>query len=304
MSLKNSNMFNELELKSYSDDSYRFNELNQIPSSNNNIFNQNDNIILNDVNESIFGEGKSINNSIYNYSYSKIFNFSYINEIDRSTNIGNKETSNKEEINLKNKALFRVNKLGRKKKNDNAKSRHNKYSDDNLRRKVKCIVLKNIMKFINEKINEIYKGNIGYNIYRKQLFIINGNQNSNISIEFNQNFLNKKLGDIFSVNISTRYTDHGLNHNKKLIEDLKKEEDENKRLYFNKFFNLTFLQCLNHYIGLESIAELNGLTCFNEDKNTMDEDEEYIKILCHYIKTYEERIMNKKKRPKRNIQKS
>ena len=58
------------------------------------------------------------------------------------------------------------------------------------------------------------------------------------------------------------------------------------------------MECLNHYIGKESIEELNGLTCFNEEKNTIDEDEEYIKILDKYLKTYEEKIMKKRERKK------
>ena len=150
----------------------------------------------------------------------------------------------------------------------------------------------------------MYNGNIGHNIYLKQLLKINGNQNSNATIRYNQNFLNKNLGDIFSANISTKYSNYNVNHNKNLIKNLLEEEDENKRLYFIKFFNLTFLQCLRHYIGEESIDILNELTCFNEEKNTIDEDEEYIEILEQYIKIYEERIMKKKERPKRRVKKS
>lgn len=145
----------------------------------------------------------------------------------------------------------------------------------------------------------MYNGNIGHSIYYKQLLTINGNQNSNAKIRFNQDFLYKTIGDIFSANISTKYTNFTPKHNKNIIETLRKEKDINKRLYFNKLFNLTFLQCLKHYRSEESIDILNGLTCFNEEKNTIDEDEEYIEILEQYIKTYEKRIMKKKERLKR-----
>ena len=147
----------------------------------------------------------------------------------------------------------------------------------------------------------MYNGNIGYNFFKKELLTINGEQNSNATIEFNQKFLYRTLGDIFSEKISTKYSNYNPNHNKNLIKNLKKEEDQNKRLYFINFFNLTFLQCLNHYIGIESIVELNGLTCFNEDKNTLNEDEKYIEIFSQYIKTYEENIMKKKERKKRKL---
>ena len=294
---------NPIESQSYFDDSYQNSAFNQIPSSNNISLNLNGNIISNSINQSILGDENSIGNSTFNPSYLNIFNILNINEIERPTNLETKEENNKEST-LKSKSLFTIMKPGRKKKRDNSKSEHNKFSDDILRRKVKCIILKNIMKFINAKIYYMYNGNIGHNIYLKQLLKINGNQNSNATIKFNQNFLNKNLGDIFSSNISTKYSNYNANHNKNLIKNLLKEEDENKRLYFIKFFNLTFLQCLRHYIGEESIDILNGLTCFNKEKNTIDEDEEYIEILAQYIKTYEERIMKKKERPKRGVKKS
>ena len=305
MSIKKSTSNNTFEPQSYSDDSYQNNELSQIPCYNNIRFNQNRNIISDNINQSVLEDGNSIGNSTFNPSYLNLFNIQNISEIERPTNIGTKEENIKEEPILKNKnCKFTIMKPGRKKKRDNTKSEHDKFSDDILRRKVKCIILKNIMKYINEKINKMYNGNIGHNIFKKQLLTINGNQNSNATIKFNQNFLYKKLGDIFSEDISTKYLNFDPNHNKYLIKDLMEEKDEKKRKYFNKLFNLTFLQCLRHYIGEESIDELNGLTCFKEEKNTIDEDEEYIEILEQYIKTYEKRIMKKKERSKRGIQKS
>ena len=283
---------NAFEHQYYSDDSYQNNELNQIPSSNNVSIMLNNGILSNSINEYILDDGNSINNAQFNQSYLNMLNNLNINEIERPTN----------ESTLNNKSLkFITKKLGRKRESDNSKSVHNKFSDDILRRKVKCILLKDVMIFINEKIYEMYDGNIGHNIYCKELLTINGDQNSNATIKFNQNFLNKSLGDIFSENISSKYTNYSANHNKKLIKDLKNEEDEKKRLYFSKLFNLTFLQCLNYYIGKESIDELNGLIRFNEKKNTIDEDKEYIEALSHQFNTYEERIMKKKERPKRKI---
>ena len=44
------------------------------------------------------------------------------------------------------------------KKNKNIVSEHDKYSDDNLRRKCINIIKKIILDFINEKINTIYEG--------------------------------------------------------------------------------------------------------------------------------------------------
>ena len=304
MSPKKKNSNNSFGSESYSENSSQNNELNQITFPNYISINENDNIISNNINESILGVENLINYSIYNSSYLNSFNSQTIKEIESPTHIGTKEKNNKEETTVNNKTLFIVNKYGRKKKTDNIKGEHNKYSDDILRRKVKCIILKSIMNFINEKIKEIYNGNIGHNIYKKELLTIKGDQNSNATIEYNQKFLYKTLGDIFSEKISSKYTNYSPNHNKILIKNLKNEEDDNKRLYFNNFFNLTFLQCLNHYIGIESIVELNGLAIFNENKNTLDEDERYIEFFSQYIRTYEGNIMKKKQRKKRKMQKS
>lgn len=306
MSFLKKNLKYSLESQSYLNESFPKEEMQQTRNEkNNNCKAETQNNILTNINDSVFEDVNSINNSINNIFPINAINFVKIREIGNHIKNGNNgQNKLKDERILQNKSFkFTIMKLGRKKKNENIKSEHNKFSDDILRRKVKHLVLKNLMKFINEKIYFMYKGDIGHNIYIKQLLTINGNQNSNATIKFNQNFLKKKLGDIFSENISSKYSNYDLDHNEKLIKYLKKEDDEKKRLYFIKFFNLTFLQGLKHYIGEEYIEELNGLRCFNEDKNGINEDEEYIEMLDKYIKNFEKNIMKKKERPKRETQK-
>ena len=75
---------------------------------------------------------------------------------------------------------------------------HNKFSDDNLRRKVKHLVLKNVFDFINEKIRSMYRV-INKGIFTKQLLTINQKQISDATILFNKKFLEKSIKDIFSV---------------------------------------------------------------------------------------------------------
>ena len=84
--------------------------------------------------------------------------------------------------------LFKKTKLGRKRKNDNTLGDHNKYSNDNLRRKCKTLVLNSSLEFLNEKIKIIYKGNIGTGIYKKQLLSLNQTYKSDITIENNKIF--------------------------------------------------------------------------------------------------------------------
>ena len=204
-------------------------------------------------------------------------------------------TANNNEVN-EDFTLILKKKRGRVKKGK-SEIIHNKYSDDNLRRKCKHLVLQKVMKFINNKISEIYI-NIGYGMTIKKLLIINQEQISNATIPFNKMFLNKKLSEIFSVNISTRYTNYKPQHNKLLISKLLNDEDETKRNYFNELFSLTFVECLRHFNGSRNIPILNGLTLFNELNIENEIDEEYQNTLSCYINNYE-KIMERQ-RDKKN----
>ena len=132
---------------------------------------------------------------------------------------------------------------------------------------------------------------------------INQNQKSNASIQFNQEFLNKTFAEIFSDNISGRYTNYPQDHNKKLIESLLNEKDEDKKAYFQKIFGLTFTDCLKHFRGEAYFYELEGLKCFNDIKKEFlekyDDGEYYYKNLEYYINNYENIIYNKRSKKSR-----
>ena len=98
------------------------------------------------------------------------------------------------------------------------------------------------------------------------MLILNKNIKSDASIEFNQNFINKILSEIFSDNISTKFTNFLTNHNKSVIEELLNEEDPIKRMYFKKLFDITILKCLKHFRGEESYSEIEGMKRLNEIK--------------------------------------
>jgi hypothetical protein len=180
-------------------------------------------------------------------------------------------------------------------KTENNDSKHNKFSDDKMRRKTKHIIFQEVMNFINEKIYKIY-GSIGQGIFIKKLLIINQKQLINSNILFNKHFMNKTLGEIFSENISNRYTNYPPEHNKYVIEKLINDEDEIKRNYFKKLFNLKFIDCIRHFRESCLINELVGLTLFKDLKLKSEMDEDYRKALKYYIYNYENIILNKKER--------
>ena len=84
--------------------------------------------------------------------------------------------------------------------------KHNKYADDNLRRKCKNIVLNKILEYINDKIYQIYEGKIGNGILKKEILPLNHSHKNNISIEYNRNLIYQTLKQIFSGDISTKYS--------------------------------------------------------------------------------------------------
>ena len=199
-------------------------------------------------------------------------------------------------------------KLGKKKKRDDHNNNyvHNKFSDDNLRKKCKHIVLRSAIELLNKKIRIMYNGDIGFGIFKKELQTINQSQKSDATINFNKKFLNKTLGEIYSDDISKRYTSFTRDHNRNIIQNLLNEKDEVKRKYFQKLFGITFFDCLKHFRGDENIEELEGLKCFNEieheflDKNNNEKD--YIKHLGYHLKNYE-KIIDKKKPRKQDEEK-
>lgn len=192
--------------------------------------------------------------------------------------------------------------LGRKKKLSNERDiSHNKYSDDNVKRKIKHLNIKNVYEFINNKIKTIYNGNIGNGIFKKELKTLNQSQKLEGSSAFNKIFLTKTLAEIFSEKISSRFTNFPRNHNKLLIEQLMNETDENKKEYFNKLFNITFIQCLNHFCGKAYFNELEGLKSFHDLKNDIiakypDDGDEYFRHLEYYLNNFETIVNNKRER--------
>ena len=185
--------------------------------------------------------------------------------------------------------------VGRKRKRPSVNGKtHDKFADDNLRRKIKHLVLESLFIFINKKIKEICKNNNNKGNFEIQLLKINKKQKSEAKIEHDKEFLKKSLGDIFSVNITEKYKNYPLNQNKQIINFLKNTEKFGNPEYFRNLFNLSFLKCLKHYRGDEKIMELEGLEGIEIVKDKFKEDKDYLKNLEYYINNYETIINNKK----------
>ena len=310
------------------DKSFDFN-LNSINISNNisneNLLNINNSFSLNfDENfdrfntENFFEEKTNLNNieNIYNFNQYmnneipikdslKIENNSKF-KTQETTVIDGKNKAQKEakknllESKSSNNEKLLNKKRRNKRKNHSDDKKHSKYSSDNTIRKVKHITLENFRNFANENIKVKYNNNIGFGMHRKKLLTINQRQKVNATIEFNKQFMDKKLYEIFSDKISSRYTNFDRDFNKKLINSLMNEKDLEKREYFQKLFNLSFFDCLSHFRGSREIKELAGLKLFSEYISEQNEDEDYKNQLEYYINNLEE-ILKKKDQESQRI---
>ena len=177
----------------------------------------------------------------------------YINN-SKSTNDQGDINQDKNENNKNYKKRGRKTKI-KHDKNENEESEqkiHSKFSNDNLTKKCKNIVLKSALESINKKIEEKYKNNIGFGIFNKKLQILNQENKVKSTAKDDKLFLHKTLKEIFSDNISSRLYNYSENHNKVIIESLINDEDEEKRIYFNNLFNITFLEYLNYFMSSET----------------------------------------------------
>ena len=205
---------------------------------------------------------------------------------DRNNNVDNKKEElivdlNEDEPNEKRPK-------GRKKKGeDSSNSNHNKYSDDNSRRKIKRILISELQDFINDRIAYKYGNDIG-----ERLMKLRQNQISNASIGFNILFLNKTLKDIFSEDVTGRITNYSSDRNKEIIQELINNKDLVKKDYFEGLFNLTFFDCLKYFRDDDiEPSKLQYLDKFYKKK-----DKNYINHISKYLNNYEKILFNKKPR--------
>ena len=191
--------------------------------------------------------------------------------------------------------------LGRKKNNPEKikkMGKHNKFDDDNLIQEIKQTLMGKVFDCINTTLENIYKNT------NKKLLKINQKQIKNSTVKNNIQFLSISLKDYFSDNISTKYKNYHLDYNKKLIESLLNEENEEIKNFFEKLFNLTPLDCLKHFRYEENIKELEGLERLHDSYKKFKEkndSEMYIKKYEFYVQNFENIIhMKKGRKPKKS----
>jgi len=213
------------------------------------------------------------------------------NDNNQNSDLISKDASNSVKDKKSNK------KIGHKVKREE----NEKYSNDNLLRRAKTILFDSILKYDNYIISKVFDDQIGNGINIKKLLKINHSQIKNINANYNRDLIKNSQGKIFSENISKRHTYYPLDHNKKLINKLLNEADDEKRKIFVNLFSKTLKECIQHLTG-QKIEELKGLENFYENEIIeLEEDDKFKKEIKKFIDNYEA-IINKKK-PRKTRQK-
>ena len=174
-------------------------------------------------------------------------------------------------------------------------------NNSNLKR-VRKMILNSIKRFINKKIKKVFNNNIGRGIVSKQFVNISQVDLTHSSVEFDKNYLYGKLKDIFSDNISGKYTNFLKNKNQELVTEL--INLENYGDYFDSLFELKFLDCIEHINGIKNISLLDGFESVDEIIINEKDDLDLVDINNYKetIKHYKEYIENKNsRRSRKNI---
>ena len=149
-----------------------------------------------------------------------------------------KNTKNKNKKD-KNQKIKKTNQ-GRKTKEESklSNSIRNKYAKDNIFRKIKTNFINDfILNLINAKIKSVY----GYQKYLVRKF--NSEIVTDISIKFNLLLFNLKIKNLLNKNISNKYTTVNTDANKKILEQLEKNEN------FDKILNYTVIDVYEIFLS-------------------------------------------------------
>lgn len=185
------------------------------------------------------------------------------------------------EENKINQIKFLTNKRGRRrktkiKKNENDLDKnletekvHDKYSNDNIKRRIKAFFHKYIISLLNNLIKENLKQ------YKFKFVKMNSKITKNIAIEYNRGLLNTKLKDII-VDISNKYPI--LDNNKNCIKFIESQPNNEKLI---QILNMTYNELYNNYLN-------------SNKKNTVENSYEVHKEILmkeygkKYLKKFEE----------------
>ena len=188
--------------------------------------------------------------------------------------------------------IFKINKcnrkVGRLKKNTKIRfGMHNKFSEDNIIRKIKANFIKKFMNYINWEYRSYLKS-INHKRFSKLLQRIAPFESRKIKKEDNLKWFSSKLKDIYSSDISMKCCLHNSDYNKRKIESLYKD---NKA---KKLIGILEKNVRDMYEYYKYDKKIEGLETLEDDLNNIrkkmiKEGEENIEL---YLSSYKNIALN------------
>ena len=200
----------------------------------------------------------------------------------------------KEENNTQNQKIFDITKInkkiGRIKKYSSLIGKHNKFSEDNIIRKIKRRFLENVRLYINDEYKKdciSKKKNKGKNNWLKK---IDPKFSRKIKKRDNLQWFKFKIFEVFSENISLKYTSFGIDSNKQKIQNFFLTEEPNK---VKDILNTTIETLFNIYIKNE---KLDNFKTLNDDMKQLEKQMKELgqENIKDYLIKYEKTAKNMK----------
>ena len=200
----------------------------------------------------------------------------------------------KEENNTQNQNIFDITKInkkiGRIKKYSSLIGKHNKFSEDNIIRKIKRRFLENVRLYINDEYKKdciSKKKNKGKNNWLKK---IDPKFSRKIKKRDNLQWFKFKIFEVFSENISLKYTSFGIDSNKQKIQNFFLTEEPNK---VKDILNTTIETLFNIYIKNE---KLDNFKTLNDDVKQLEKQMKELgqENIKEYLIKYEKTAKNMK----------
>ena len=210
-------------------------------------------------------------------------NISYIG--NKQTKMNSKTLSKKR---YRNNDEEKIKKRGRKKKSDDEKGEHDKFSEDNMMRKIKS----NFMKYVHEKINN--------NISDKdsQLLRLDPHFNEKLKKDFNLQLMSTTFKNLYeNTPISSKYRNKDANSNKNLIDKLYNEErytQSNAISVLDKTYKELYEDYINNHLD-ELLKKIKN-ELEKEGQESKDSIAEYLENFKNLCLTYEDWFKNKQGR--------
>ena len=207
------------------------------------------------------------------------------NEKTKVTSILSKKTKRPNEYTTENgKTYEKKTNCGRKSKESNEKGSHDKFSDDNIMRKIKS----NLLNYGHKRLNDSFEN-------KKLYFLkLSSEINENLKKDYNEKLMKTILKELYETSpISTKYRKQkkdNFDHNKQLIEKIYKEQEEIEVI--NRL-NITYLDLLGEFKIYYLENFLNEIREEEKDKMPGEKIEIYIEKIKKLCLNYESWFLNK-----------